>query len=142
MSLLRNRTHDYVPVAFSSLVDKFFNENLVKSGGSTFMPAVDISETDKAYELHLAVPGMKKEDFQIELSQGNLVIRGERKFSEENQGKTYHSIGTAYGSFSRSFSLPEHAAVSKIEANYNNGILHIVIPKDQEKSLRTSIKVN
>ena len=142
MSLLRNRTHDYVPVTFSSLVDRFFNENLVKSGGSTFIPAVDISETEKSYELHLAVPGMKKEDFEIELSQGSLIIRGTRKFSDEKQVKTYHSIGTAYGSFSRSFSLPEHASVSKIEAHYNNGILEVLIPKDEEKSLRTSIKVN
>lgn len=142
MSILRNKTQDYVPVTFSSLVDRFFNENLVRSGGSTFIPSADISESEKAYELHLAVPGMKKEDFEIELNQGSLIIRGERKFSEENKGKTYHSIGTTYGSFSRSFSLPDHVAVSKIEANYKNGILEVIIPKDEEKVLRSNIKVN
>ena len=67
MSLIRYNAKDYVPTSFSSLIDRFFNDSLTRSGGSVFVPKVDIIENEKSYELHVAAPGLSKEDFNIEL---------------------------------------------------------------------------
>jgi HSP20 family protein len=99
-------------------------------------------ENDKAFELHVAVPGMNKEDFQIEMNDSFLTISGERKFTTEKKDANWHSIETQYGNFSRSFSLPENVDTSRISAKYNNGILEVLIPKDEKKALKQTIKVN
>ena len=142
MSIIRYNTNDYVPTTFSTLVDKFFNESLARTGGSTFIPKVDIVENTDSFEIHLAVPGLNKEDFKIELNDNYLTVSGERKFTNEKKERTFHSIETQYGSFSRSFSLPENVDGTKINAKYNNGILELTIPKDEKKALKQTIKVN
>ena len=146
MSIVRyNSTlNDYVPTAFSQLVDRFFNESMSRAGGAaySFVPKVDIVETEKAFELHLAVPGMNKEDFKIDVNDTYLTISGERKFTHEKSDNHFRSYETQYGSFGRSFSLPEQVDANKISAKYNNGILEVVIPKDEKKTLKTTIKVN
>jgi len=142
MSIIRYNPNDFVPTSFSNLIDRFFNDSLTRSGGSQFVPKVDIVENETAYQLQVAVPGLKKEDFNIELKDNFLTVSGERKFTNEKNDKNFHSIETQYGSFSRSFSMPENVDGSKINASYNNGILEITIPKDEKKALKTSIKVN
>lgn len=142
MNLIRYNTNDYVPATFSSLIDRFFNDKLTRSGGSMFQPSVDIVENEKAYELHVAAPGMNKEDFQLEAKDNLLTVSGERKFESEKKDTSWHSIETQFGSFSRSFTLPENADPSKITARYNNGILEVSIPKDEKKALKTTIKVS
>lgn len=142
MSIIRYNADDFVPTSFSNLVDRFFNESLTRSGGSSFVPKVDILEKDQAYELHVAVPGMNKEDFKIDLKDNYLTISGERKFTNEKKDKNFHSVETQYGAFSRSFSLPENVDGTKINAKYNNGILELTIPKDEKKALFQSIKVS
>ena len=142
MNLIRYRTNDFQPTSFSALVDKFFNDTVSNTGGTTFYPKTDVAETDKAYEIHLAVPGMKKEDFHLELNENYLTISGERKFNEEKKDKNFHSVETYYGSFSRSFRVPENVEASKISANYSNGILEVSLPKDEKKLLKSTIKVN
>lgn len=141
MSLIRYNTSDYVPATFSSLIDRFFNDTMTRSGGSAFQPRVDIVENDNAFELHVAVPGMNKEDFSLEVKDNFLTISGERKFSSEKKDANWHSIETQFGSFSRSFSLPENVDAAKISAKYNNGILEVMIPKDEKKALKQTIKV-
>lgn len=146
MSIVRyNSTlNDYVPTTFSQLIDRFFNESMSRSGGSaySFVPKVDIIENEKAFELHVAVPGMNKEDFKIDVNDNYLTISGERKFTHEKSDDHFRSFETQYGSFSRSFSLPEQVDANKISAKYNNGILELVVPKDEKKTLKTTIKVN
>jgi len=142
MSIIRYNSNDYVPTKFSSLVDKFFNESLARSGGSAFIPKVDIVENTDSFEIQLAAPGLTKEDFKIELNDNYLTVSGERKFSNEKKERTFHSIETQYGSFSRSFSLPENVNAGNINATYTNGILELTIPKDEKKALKQTIKVN
>jgi HSP20 family protein len=142
MNLIRYRTNDFAPTSFSNLVDQFFSDSVGRTGGSTFYPKTDVAETEKAWEIHLAVPGMKKEDFQLELNENFLTIRGERKFNEEKKDKNFHSVETYYGSFSRNFRLPENVEASKISASYVNGILEVTLPKDEKKALKANIKVN
>jgi len=142
MSIIRYNADDFVPTSFSNLVDRFFNESLTRSGGSTFVPKVDILEKDQAFELHVAVPGMNKEDFKIDLKDNYLTISGERKFTNEKKDKNFHSVETQYGAFSRSFSLPENVDGTKINAKYNNGILELTIPKDEKKVIAQTIRVS
>lgn len=146
MSLVRYNSslNDFVPTSFSNLIDRFFNETASRQGGSaySFVPRVDIVENDKAFEIHVAVPGMNKEDFKLDLNDNYLTVSGERKFTKEQNDKNFHSIETQYGNFSRSFGLPESVDASKISAKYNNGILEILVPKDEKKTLKTTIKVN
>ncbi len=141
MNLIRYNT-DYVPTTFSSLVDRFFNDSLTRSGGSSFVPKVDIIENENSYELHVAAPGLNKEDFNIEVKDNYLTVSGERKFTNEKKDKNFHAIETQYGSFSRSFVLPENIDGAKINARYTNGILEVLVPKDEKKALKTTIKVS
>jgi HSP20 family protein len=146
MSLIRYNSalNDYTPTSFNNLIDRFFNDKLTRGGGSaySFVPRVDIMEEEKAFEVHVAVPGMNKDDFKIDLNDNYLTISGERKFNREKKDDNFYSMETQYGSFSRSFSLPENVDASKISAKYVNGILEVIIPKDEKKTLKSTIKVN
>jgi HSP20 family protein len=102
---------------------------------------VDIIESENAFEIQLAVPGMNKEDFKIDLKEGHLAVSGERKFTRKMDDKHFRSIETQYGAFRREFVLPDTVDAEKIEAKYNNGLLELVIPKDERKLLKTTIKV-
>jgi HSP20 family protein len=146
MSIVRynSAVNDFVPTSFSNLIDRFFNESVSRAGGSaySFVPRVDIIEGEKAFEIHVAAPGLNKEDFKLDLNDSLLTISGERKFTKEKKENNFHSIETQYGTFSRSFSLPENVDAGKITAAYNNGILEITVPKDEKKILKTTIKVS
>lgn len=142
MNLIRYNSNDFAPTSFSALIDRFFNESLARTGGSTFVPKVDILESEKAFELQVAAPGLSKEDFKIEVNENVLTVSGERKFKDEKKEKNFYSLETNYGSFSRSFSLPENVDSTKIAARYNNGILELTLPKDEKKVLKSTIQVN
>ena len=146
MNLIRYNSalNNYEPTSFSTLIDRFFNDSLARSGGSSysFVPRVDILEEDKAFEIHLAVPGMSKDDFKIDLNDNYLTISGERKVSREKKEDKFQSIEIQYGTFSRSFTLPENVNANAISAKYVNGILEVSVPKDEKKTLKTTIKVN
>ena len=142
MSIIRYNPADFYPTSFSSVVDKFFNEAVTRNGGSEFTPKVDVIENEKSYEVHVAAPGLSKDDFRIELNENQLTVSGERKFSNEKKEKNYRSIETQYGKFTRSFQLPENVDAANINATYNNGILELTVPKDEKKVLKQTIKVN
>ena len=146
MNLIRYNSalNNYAPTSFSNLIDRFFNDSLARSGGSSysFVPRVDILEEEKSFEIHVAVPGMNKDDFKIDLNDNYLTISGERKNSREKKENNFHSVEIQYGTFSRSFTLPENVDANAIGAKYVNGILEVSIPKDEKKSVKTTIKVN
>lgn len=138
------RLNAFTPTSFSHLIDSFFNDNIARTGGSafSFVPKVDVIEEEKTFEIHVAVPGMNKDEFKIDLNDNYLTISGERKQSKERSEHLYRSFETQYGSFSRSFSLPENVDGEKISAQYTNGILVVSVPKDEKKTLKQSIKVS
>jgi HSP20 family protein len=145
MSIIRyNALNEFTPTSFSNLIDRFFNESAARSGGSSysFVPRVDIVEEEKSYEIQVAVPGVAKEDFKIDLNDNVLTVSGERKFSKEKKENNFHVLETQFGTFSRSFTLPENADAGQIAAKYTNGILEISVPKDEKKVLKASIKVS
>lgn len=136
---------DFVPATFSDLIENFFKESSDSKNTSdavlSFLPKVDIAETDKQYELSLLLAGIAKEDIKIDFQDGKLIVSGERKFEKQEEGKKFHKIETQFGSFHRTFALPERTNHEAIEAHYNNGILKIVIPKDEKKTMKASIEV-
>ena len=128
--------------SFNNMLDRFFNEAFETSNGSGFVPAVDISETDKSFELEFAVPGFKKEDFNIDFNDGQLTVSGERKLVNDQKNVNYHTRETRFGKFSRSFHLPENINDQKIEASYTDGILKVSLPKDEKKVLKRTIRIS
>jgi HSP20 family protein len=123
-------------------LDRFFNDTFETTNGSGFVPAVDISETDKSFNLEFAAPGFKKEDFTVDFNEGQLTVSGERKFENEQKDVNYHTRETRYGTFSRTFHLPENINDKGIKASYTDGILNVTLPKDEKKDLNRTIKIN
>lgn len=128
--------------SFNSILDRFFNDTFETTNGSGFVPAVDISETDKSFNLEFAAPGFKKEDFTVDFNEGQLTVSGERKFENEQKDVNYHTRETRYGTFSRTFHLPENINDKGIKASYTDGILNVTLPKDEKKDLNRTIKIN
>ena len=142
MTLLRyNRPRrDLVSGNFSDLMDEFFND-VVNTRNDSFVPGIDIAETDDQFLVSVELPGMEKKDIDVSLDNGRLTVSGERKFEEEEKGRTYHRVETKYGSFSRSFQLPDNIDENSINARYENGILNISIDKSEDK-VKKQIKID
>lgn len=100
--------------------------------GTMWLPAVDISETPDAVRVQLEIPGVKKEDVKVTVTNNVLTVRGEKKMEKEVKEENYHRIERAYGSFVRSLELPTAVAADKVKATYENGVLTVVLPKSDE----------
>lgn len=117
---------------FPSLMNEFFNEdfrmNLINRNHS--IPSVNSVENNESFEIDLAVPGMKKDDFTIELNDKILVISSDNSNYDQNERTRLNEFN--YSSFQRSFRVPESVELDKIKANYKNGILKIKLPKRKD----------
>ncbi len=96
------------------------------------IPAVNIKESETDFQLELAIPGRKKEDFNIEIDKDVLTISAEQKSENKEQDQTYTKREFTYSSFKRVFTLPETVNVDGINASYEAGVLHFVLPKKEE----------
>lgn len=141
MGLIKYNTNDYRPTSFKSFVDRFLNEDLAGGSVSSFSPKVDIAESENDFEIQLHVPGMKKEDFNIDLNKDQITISGERKFENEKKEKNFHSVESYFGSFNRTFHLPDVINKDKVDASYQDGILTVKLPKDEKKVTKKQIVV-
>lgn len=136
-----NRTAYHHPFA-GVLENVFGNEHLTKEHAS-FVPAVNISESATAYKLDLSAPGYTKGDFKIAVEKRTLTVSGKHGESTEVKEEKFSRKEFNYGSFQRSFRLPENANDGAIQATYENGILSLEIPKkEQEKNESREITVN
>jgi len=116
------------------------DEDLVSG---TWVPPVDVAETQEKIVVRAEVPGMKQEDIQIEFENGLLTLRGERKLDKQEPNVNYHRVERVYGAFSRSFTLPRSVDAEKITASYHDGILEIDVPKKEEakpKQIRIAVQ--
>ena len=95
-------------------------------------PLVDISEDGKEYLIKAELPEVKKEDVKITMEAGTLTITGDRKYEKEENGKKYHRVERAYGSFGRSFSLPDDASPGKVTADFKDGVLKVHLVKNEK----------
>jgi HSP20 family protein len=95
-------------------------------------PAVDVAEKEKEYEITVELPGIDEKDIEIKLSNGGLVIRGEKKEEKEEKKKDYYVSERHYGSFERYFGVPEGVDADKIAATFTKGVLKVTLPKSAE----------
>ncbi|MRH99810.1 Hsp20 family protein [Kriegella sp. EG-1] len=121
----------------SHWIDDIFNRDLPSVFTSNFntgitLPKVNIKETADDFRVEMAVPGLKKSDFQIDLDNQLLSISTETKNESEQKGENYTRREFGYSSFKRTFNLPESVDEEKIKANYQDGILSIFLPKKEE----------
>jgi HSP20 family protein len=96
------------------------------------VPAVDITQTDKGYEITAELPGMEDKDIEVKLANGVLTIRGEKRDEKEEKNKDYYLRERSFGSFERSFQVPENIDTDKISAGFKKGVLTIMLPKSAE----------
>jgi HSP20 family protein len=102
------------------------------SATTTWSPAVDIFETEGEIVVKAELPGIDRKDIALQLEKNVLTVRGERRFEKETKEENYHRIERAYGSFSRSFSIPATVDEEKIRADYQDGVLKIALPKKEQ----------
>ena len=113
------------------------------SANRPWTPAVDIIENENELVLKADVPEVDQKDIDIRVENGTLTLKGERKFENQEKGLGYHRIERGYGSFARSFALPETVDPEKIRAEYKNGVLRVVIAKKEIAKPRTiKVEVN
>jgi HSP20 family protein len=96
------------------------------------MPAVDVAETDKAYEITAELPGLEEKNIEVKLANGVLSIKGEKQEDKEEKQRDYYRRERSFGSFERSFQVPEGIDTDKIAASFKNGILSVTLPKSAE----------
>ena len=124
--------------------DRFLEDTAVHSflrEGKMFVPAFDITEGEKEYTVIAELPGMDEKDLNVTFTDGILTVKGEKKQESEDKGETYHRIERRYGSFQRSFRIPDHIQADKIEATYKDGVLKLTIPKSEESEPK-KIEIN
>ena len=105
-------------------------------------PSVDISETDQAYSIKGEIPGVRKEDVKVTIEDGMVTMRGERKLEKEDHNQKFHRVERAYGSFVRSFRLPDDADESQAKAEFKDGMIAVTLPKSERaktKAINVSI---
>lgn len=143
MALVKYNPTNYSPVSFKNFVDRFFNDDFYHEGNEStyFSPKVDVSESDQQFEIDFYIPGVEKDQVKIDLNDGRLTVSGERKFEKENSGKNYRSVEGNFGSFTRSFQLPDNIDQEAVNASFGNGVLQIVVPKDEKKIAKRSITI-
>lgn len=117
-------------------------QSLPQEGSWNFVPAVDLTENTNEFKISAELPGMEAKDIEIKVSNGSLIIKGEKEASSETKEDDYYVSERQYGSFCRTLALPEGVDRDKIEAEFANGVLNVKLPKSAEAiKSEKSIKV-
>lgn len=135
---LRN-LQDEVNRLFSTNISRVFGDEGIARG--SWNPSIDIYENKDQVVVEAELPGMSREDFDLAVENNVLTLRGERRFEKKDEGDNYHRVERSYGSFTRSFTLPQTVSGEEAEAEYKNGVLRITLPKRAEvKARRIEVK--
>ena len=128
-------------------VNRLFSSNLTRGfgeegiGRGAWNPSVDIYENKDQIILEAELPGMKQDDFELTVENNVITLRGERQFEKKEESDNYHRVERSYGSFTRSFTLPQTVSAEGATAEYTNGVLRVTLPKREETKARR-IQVN
>ncbi len=123
-------------------VNRLFSTNLTRAfddegiGRGAWAPSVDIYENKDQIVLEAELPGMNQDDFDLAIENNVITLRGERKFEKTEESDNYHRVERSYGSFTRSFTLPQTVSPESATAEYNNGVLRVTLPKREETKAR------
>ena len=116
-----------------------------QSAARPWAPSVDILETENELVLKADVPGVELKDIDIQLENGTLTLKGERKFEKEEKNKGYHRLERSYGSFVRYFTVPDTVDTENVRADYQNGVLTVALPKKEiakPKAIKVQVSNN
>ncbi|MDP3462102.1 MAG: Hsp20/alpha crystallin family protein [Bacteroidales bacterium] len=140
MNLIRFNPH---PVSLLSELMEDFDKNFFMRNAEPqgMVPSVNIRESEEGFMLDLAAPGLKKEDFKVNLDNNVLTISSEQKNENEEKSEKYTRKEFFYSSFSRSFTLPKTIDLDKIKAGYNNGILSLSLPKREDAKVAVNREI-
>jgi HSP20 family protein len=134
-------------VSLKERMDRLFEDTFARSRNieeglapGSWSPPVDIYETDENIILQAELPGIERKDITLEVKDDVLTLKGDRKFEKEVKQENYHRVERSYGSFQRSFTLPSNIKRDKVEAEFKDGILEVILPKVEEAKPR-QIKV-
>jgi len=133
----RNNQKNNLMPGFSDVFDSIFNDTFFSDRITSRVPAANISESQDHYHIELAAPGLSKEDFKLSLERNVMSISVEQSSKNDAQERNINKREFSYSSFVRSFTLPDSADESGIEAKYENGVLCINIPKREEAKIQT-----
>jgi len=131
--------------------DRLFGEALARQAGgseeeplrASWLPSVDVHENDAEITLRAELPGLSQDDVELTIDKGRLTIQGEKRLEKEETDGDYRRIESSYGSFYRSFPLPDTVDQDNVEARFENGVLYIVLPKTEEaKPKKIAVKIN
>lgn len=143
MSLVKWNPETSLFPAFPNWMDDFFADNAFPAMKTMSMPAVNISETKKAFKLSVAAPGFKKDDFKVQVKDGLLIIAAEVAMEKEDKDEKFTRKEYAFNSFSRSFTLPETVKGDDILAEYKDGELKVTLPKknvEEKPTMQIAVK--
>lgn len=129
-----NNQRGLVP-SFSNVFDSIFTDGFFSGRDMALVPAVNISENADNFHIELAAPGLSKEDFKVNLERKMLTIAVQKEQANDEQEKKFSRKEFSYSSFTRSFTLPDSADDSNIQAKYTDGVLSIEIPKREEAKM-------
>ena len=121
-------------------VNRLFSTNMTRAfgdegiGRGAWAPSVDIYENKDQIVLEAELPGMQQEDFDLTIENNVITLRGERRFEKTDESDNYHRVERSYGTFTRSFTLPQTVSADEAKAEYNNGVLRVTLPKREEAS--------
>lgn len=130
--------------AFSAVLNDMLRDTLPSQSAPTlsFIPQADIVESEHGFELHLMVPGVAKEHIKIDFQEGKLTVSGERPAPETTEnGPKFRRVESGYGSFTRTFRLPETIDVTAIDAQLQDGVLRLTLPYDSKKVSKHQIEI-
>ena len=123
-------------------VNRLFSTNLTRSfgdegiGRGAWAPSVDIYENKDQIVLEAELPGMKQEDFDLSIENNVITLRGERRFEKSDESDNYHRVERSYGKFERSFTLPDKADGTKVNAEFKDGVLQVHLPKTEKPATK------
>jgi HSP20 family protein len=123
-------------------VNRLFSTNLTRGfgeegiGRGAWNPSVDIYENKDQIVLEAELPGMKRDDFELSVENNVITLRGERQFEKKEDSDNYHRVERSYGSFTRSFTLPQSVSAEGATAEFSNGVLRVTLPKREETRAR------
>lgn len=128
---------------FNREFDNFFSDRYFGNNVFASTPAVNVVENKDGFRIEVAAPGMKKEDFKINLNHNHLVISAQKQeeAAEDNQQEKYARREFSYSSFQRTFTLPQSVDAEKVEASYTDGILHVSLPKREEAKVKPAREI-
>ena len=132
-------------------MDRVFNETVARRTDeraneplqARWVPAVDVHESDKEITLRTELPGLSNEDVELTVEQGRLTVQGEKRFEKEESDGEYRRVESRYGTFYRSFPLPDSIDQDNIAAHFDNGVLNVTLPKTEAaKPKKIDVQIN